>query len=155
MAKYEQTVHQDSRISVTVIFQSPALTCHNSPFITRISGVESFDTAIAEHTTALETIKYMENVTNTVIRDLNYDHLKYADEENKHVRKQLRATKPLLKKETLKSKKLARDWFWAVRNMFSFSSQFYNVAIIANFGAHEVLRNHVKATFATIYDATD
>uniref|UniRef100_A0ACD5THP9 Uncharacterized protein n=1 Tax=Avena sativa TaxID=4498 RepID=A0ACD5THP9_AVESA len=145
MAQYEQRTHQSGKISITVIFQLPIVPCHSSPHTARIDGIESFDVALAEHTAAVEAIRYMQDVAGIVAKDLNYNLLQHADEENRRLQKQLETVKLQVKKETIKSKKLARGWFWAVRKMFSFSSQFHNVAVIGNFGGQEVLSDDVKA----------
>jgi hypothetical protein len=49
----------------------------------RISGVRSMDVGVVEHTAAMTAIRYMENMTKTVIKDINYDRLKQLEEENK------------------------------------------------------------------------
>ena len=55
-----------------------------------IIGVRSIDARLAEHTAAVAAIRYMENATNIVIRDLNHHRLKKLEEENMSVKCELK-----------------------------------------------------------------
>lgn len=151
-AQYKQDIQPDNRICVTVTFQTPILSS-NGPPVVMTTGVESLDGALAEYTAAVSAIRLVEAATDTVIGDVSYGHLRQLDRENSRLRKQVELSKQLLKRTNIKAKKLARGWFCSVRRMFSFSSQFRNVALIANFGSQEPLDDDVKAAFATIYEA--
>lgn len=170
LAQYEHRRYEDYKVCVTVIFQTSKLTSQGSRVPVSISGVKTMDTTVAEHTAAVAAIRYLENVTNTVVKDLSYNLLKETRDENellktelKDIKKQLQqarmetsklaVVKRQLKKSGEKGRRLARGWFYSVRSMFSFSAQFYNVAILNNFAEQEIVSDDMKAAFATIYEA--
>ena len=150
MAQYERTVYDDNKICMTVIFQASKWSCNGSPVLMRISGVRSLDDSLAEHTVAVAAIRYLEGATNTVVKDLSYNRLKEVQDENMHLRNQLTDVKSQLKRANVRSKKLARGWFLAVKNMFSFSAQFSNVATLGNFSTEEIISDNISAYFGTI-----
>ena len=147
MARYERTVYDDNKICMTVIFQASKWSCNGSPVPMRISGVRSLDGNLAEHTAAVAAIRYLEGATNTVVKDLNYNRLEKVQEENMYLRNQLTDVKSQLKRANVRSKKLARGWFLAVRNMFSFSAQFSNASTLGNFSTEETISDNVSAYF--------
>ena len=150
MAQYERAVYDDGKVCITVIFQASKWSCNGSPVPMRISGVRSLNGNLAEHTAAVAAIRYLENATNTVVKDLSYNRLKEVQEENMHLKNQLADVKRQIKRANVRSKKLARGWFLAVRNMFSFSAQFSNVATLGNFSTEETISDSVSAYFGTI-----
>ena len=108
-----------------------------------ITGLRSIDAWLAEHTAKGAAIRYMENATNTVIRDLNHHKLNQLEEENMSLKCEL-------KRANIKCQKLTRGCFIVVRFICSFSAQFHNLAILSYFGGQEVLSNSMKAAFTNI-----
>lgn len=56
-----------------------------------MEGVLSTDSEIAEESVALEGIRYMENLENVVVEDLNFSELKYVQEHNRDLQAKLEA----------------------------------------------------------------
>ena len=80
-----------------------------------ITGIRSIDASLAEHTVAVEAIRYLKNATNTLIIDLNHHRLKQLEEENMSLKCEL-------KRANIKCEELARGWLIAVRFISSFSA---------------------------------
>lgn len=78
--------------------------------------VHSVDNEIAEDTTVVEAIRYIENTTNKVIKDLNFDRLKQLEEADHCLKLKLEGSQD-------SKNKFARRWLLAMRFMHSFSEQ--------------------------------
>ena len=142
-AVYRRRVYKDYKTCVTVIFQPSRLSFQASSLPMAICGVRSMDVAVGEHTAAIEAIRYINNSSNTAVKDLNYSRLRQMENENE-------VLKNKLKDANIRGEKLARGWFYYVRHMCSFSQQFHNMAVLSYFGGQEVTNDSMKAAFVNI-----
>jgi hypothetical protein len=74
------TVFEDHKVYVTIIFRTTKLTRQGPNLPIKIFRVRSMDVAATKHTTSITAIRYLENATNTTVKDLNYDKLKLLEE---------------------------------------------------------------------------
>lgn len=154
-AQYEHVTSDDKRIYVVVHFQVPRLYSEDSLVTVRICGQRSTDLAVADDTASEAAIRYMQYAANAVIKDLTYNRFIHMQEENRRLKLKLTDIKSQLRKAKVKIERLARGWFWSLRNMFSFSAQFQNVAAIALYGGQEDVADDMKEAFGTIYKAAE
>jgi hypothetical protein len=121
----------------------------------KIYGVKSINVAAADHTAAVAAIRYMENATRTMVRDLNYGRLKQLEEENTYQIKQLeeenRNLRIQLRKTQIKAEKFSRGWFLCVRFMCFFSAQLCNVAVLSYHGRVEGINDSMKNALSSLY----
>jgi hypothetical protein len=149
IAQYQRTMFADHKVYVTVIFPTTKLTRQGPNLPMKISGVKSIDKAAAEHTAAIAAIRYLENATNTVIKDLNYSKLKLLEEDSSQQIKQLEAEnrnlRIQLRKTQIKAEKVSRGWFLCVRYMCSFSTHLCNIAVFSYHGGMDGIHDGMKS----------
>jgi len=71
-AQYERVVHEDGKIRVTVSFDTSSLDVGRPISDISVQGAYCTDDETAEDTAAIKAIRYIEDMTNTVVRDLNH-----------------------------------------------------------------------------------
>jgi hypothetical protein len=96
------------------MFNTSTLPVEGAPVYLSMSGTESESYEIAEDSACVQAITYVEEATNTIIKDLDYRQLLEVKGQNKILLRKL-------KKAHGYKKQLARGWFLSVRRMASFS----------------------------------
>jgi len=71
LAQYERVVHVDGKIRVTVIFDTSALDLGGPISDISVPGAYRTGDEIAEDTAAIKVVRYIEDMTNTVVRDFH------------------------------------------------------------------------------------
>jgi hypothetical protein len=98
---------------------------------------------------------YLENATNTAIKDLNYARLKLLEEESSQRIQELEAENRnlrfQLRKTETKAEKLGRGWFLCVRYICSFSTHLRNIAVFSYHGGMEGTYDGMKRALSNIY----
>jgi hypothetical protein len=119
-AEYRLHLCEDNKVRVTVMFNTSTLPVEGAPVYLSMSGTESESYEIAEDSACVQAITYVEEATNTIIKDLDYRQLLEVKGQNKILLHKL-------KKAHEYKKQLARGWFLSVRHMASFSKQVLNI----------------------------
>lgn len=109
---YHIELCEENEVRVSMLFNASMLPLEGSPVYILMSRIQSKDYEIAQDTTCIKARRYIEEATNTVIRDWNYTRLKELEEQNKS-----------LVHGRIQEKKPASSWFLAVGHMSSFSQQ--------------------------------
>lgn len=99
-AQYECAIHDD-KLRVTVSFNTAALDLGGSIVDVSVPGEYCTDESAAEDSAAIKAVRYIETMTNTVVRDINY--AKTKRQENRIV-----SLKNQLKASDIKSKEFAK-----------------------------------------------
>jgi len=113
-AQYERVVHDDEKIRVTVLFNTSTMDLGGPISDISVPGLYCMDHKTAEDTAAIKAVRYIEDMTNTVVRYLNLASSKRQQRRAERLRQQLEESKT-------NNMKLARGWFLAVRYMHYFS----------------------------------
>jgi hypothetical protein len=80
---YHIELCEEKEVSVTMLFNASMLPLEGSPVYISMPRIQSKDYEIAQDTTCIKAPGYIEEATNTVIRDWNYTWLKELEEQNK------------------------------------------------------------------------
>ena len=119
--QYENAIHEDSKVRVTVNFNTSGLDPGGSIVDVSVPGEYCIDEVTAEDSTAIKAVRYIETMTNTVVRDINYAKTKRQENRITFLEKRL-------KESEIKGKKLTRGWHLSTRDMYYFSEQMRNAA---------------------------
>lgn len=82
-AEYHLHLCEDNKVRVTFMFNMATLPMEGAPVYLSMSGIESESYEIAEDSACVQAITYVEEATNTIIKDLGCSRLVEAKEENK------------------------------------------------------------------------
>lgn len=89
-AVYRRRTYSHNRMSVTLCSSAPLPRVMGAcPAHMSITGIHSADGEIAEDTAAVEAIRYIEQATNTMVKDLNYERLQKMQQQNGFLELQL------------------------------------------------------------------
>jgi hypothetical protein len=124
---------EDSKVQITVAFDTSTLPREDSPQYLTFSSVKSTSYQEAEDSACEKAIEYIEYHTNTIVKDVSYARLLHVKE-----------LKGILLDKMLDAhyykKQLAKGWFIAVRHMSSFSEQLLNIVYL-NYDAQDQPNN--------------
>jgi hypothetical protein len=120
-AHYDHAIHEDKRVRVTVNFNTAALNLGGSIIDISVPGEYCLDNDAAEDSATIKAVRYIETMTNTVVRDINYAKTKRQQNRIGFLENQL-------KESDIRGKKLARGWLLSTRYMYYFSEQMRNAA---------------------------
>ena len=70
-AQYKRVVHEEGKIRVTVFFNTSTIDLGGPISDTSVPGLYCTDDEAAEDTVAIKAVRYIDDMTNTVVRDLN------------------------------------------------------------------------------------
>ena len=70
--QYEYVVHEDSKVCVTVNFNTSGLDPGGSIVDVSVPREYCMDEVTAEDSATIKAVRYIETMTNTVVRDINY-----------------------------------------------------------------------------------
>lgn len=82
-AEYRLHMCEGSKVCVTVLFNTSTLPVEGAPVYLSIFGIESESYEIAEDSACIQAIMYVEEATNTIIKDLSYGRLIEVKGQNK------------------------------------------------------------------------
>lgn len=86
---YEEKVHPNEKVCVPVTFNTSLLLFEGALVPKSIYGIISVDADEAEHSAAIEAIRYVEDSCDTKIRDYNYNEVKRLQQENSRLKKKI------------------------------------------------------------------
>ena len=118
--EYERVVHEDGKIHVTVSFNTSTINLGGPISDISVPGLYCTDDEAAEDTAMIKAIIYIEDMTNTVVRDLNLASSKRHQRHAEHFLQQLEESRT-------NKRMLARGWLLAVRYMHYFPVHIRNV----------------------------
>lgn len=119
--QYEYAVHEDSKVRVTVNFNTSGLDPGGSIVDVSVPGEYCMDEVTAKDSAAIKAVRYIETMTNTVVRDINYAKTKRQENHIAFLENRI-------KESEVKGKKLSRGWHLSTRYMYYFSEQMRNAA---------------------------
>ena len=70
-AQYKRVIHDEGKIRVTVFFNTSTIDLGGPISDTSVPGLYCTDDEAAEDTAAIKAVRYIDDMTNTVVRDLN------------------------------------------------------------------------------------
>lgn len=82
-AEYRLHMCEGSKVCVTVLFNTSTLPVEGAPVYLSMFGIESESYEIAEDSACIQAIMYVEEATNTIIKDLSYGRLIEVKGQNK------------------------------------------------------------------------
>uniref|UniRef100_A0ACD5XF65 Uncharacterized protein n=2 Tax=Avena sativa TaxID=4498 RepID=A0ACD5XF65_AVESA len=119
-AEYHLELCENNEVHMTILFNTSTLREQVSTVYVSVSGIKSRSYETAEDSACQKAIEYIEEATNSVVRDLSYARLVCVKEMYQDLLLKL-------KKAAEYKRKLARGWFLAVRHMSSFLEQILNI----------------------------
>uniref|UniRef100_A0ACD5TP31 Uncharacterized protein n=1 Tax=Avena sativa TaxID=4498 RepID=A0ACD5TP31_AVESA len=118
--EYHLELCENNEVCMTILLNTSTLREQTCSVYLSITGIKSRSYETAEDSACQKAIEYIEETTNSIVRDLSYVRLVY-------VKQMYRDLLLKLGKAAEYKRKLARGWFLAGRNMSSFSEQILSI----------------------------